>query len=82
MRRRRSVARDQGRPPRVVAIIRDRAVPDFLNRLVDHEEWNQKPFARRDRIAEAILDPDIEPGFLEESRISRPPRGRFANEQW
>jgi hypothetical protein len=45
---------------RVVGILSDRAVPDPLDGLIDHEQRNEEPLVRNDTLSEAILDLDVE----------------------
>ena len=40
--------------------MRNRPVPDLLDRLVDREQRHEEPLARHNRISEAILDLNIE----------------------
>ena len=51
----------------IIPIIRDRSVFDALDRLVDYEKRNNEPFARNDRIAEAVLDLDVEPRWIKDA---------------
>jgi len=50
----------------VIDISGDCPVPDLLNCLVDHEQRHEEPFARDDRLAEAILDLDVKTGGAED----------------
>ena len=50
--------RQRGR--RVVHVIRNRRVLDSLDNLINDEDRDEKPFARPNRVTEAILDFNVE----------------------
>ena len=50
----------QARDRRIVEILRNRAVLDPADRLVHHRTRNEKPFARSDRVSEAVVDLNIQ----------------------
>src|ERR1700689_3218685 len=45
----------------VVDVFGDRTILDELNGFVNDESWYEEPFARDDRIAQAVLNFNIEP---------------------
>src|SRR5574338_1001242 len=50
----------------IIGIRRDRPVADSHECLREHEERDEEPFPRRNRIAESVLERDVEPrGFKE-----------------
>jgi hypothetical protein len=51
----------------IVPIAGDRPVLDPFNGFINHEHGHKEPFVRGDRIPEAILDLDIQPGRIEDS---------------
>jgi hypothetical protein len=52
---------------RVIDVARDRPVLDLLHSLIDDKQRHQKPLAWHHRIAEPVLDLDVEAGGLEDA---------------
>ncbi len=43
----------------IIDILGDSAILDALDGFIDDEKWNKKPFARLNRVAEAIVNSDL-----------------------
>ena len=51
---------DKARCLGIIDVVNDRSIFNLIDRLVDYEERNEKPFARDNGISETVLNLNIE----------------------